>query len=164
MISWNGLMHLRNSFGISRLRLGVIRFPFLSILLLVMLVKTSWFPRNKTQKWDRPDLKIHIENLSVVFIKKCSTDVNMKFRKPLLSFRLQVRRNTIQEDTAYVSHILMTFLILNSRIKRQFIHRKLNWMNSIPSALRWFANGASMRAINSLRVETILCIPGWAKI
>jgi hypothetical protein len=70
----------------------------------------------------------------------------------------------IQGLTTYVSHILMTFRTVNSLMSKQFIHRKLNWMNSMPCSLRWFARGASMRVISSRRVETILWIPGWAKM
>ena len=34
------------------------------------------------------NLEIHLEDLTIVFIQKCSTDVNMKLGKPFLTLRL----------------------------------------------------------------------------
>jgi len=64
----------------------------------------------------------------------------------------------------YVSHILMVFLTLISLINKQFIHRKLNWINSTPSSSRCFASCPSILAVRSRSAATWRWIPGCAKM
>ena len=48
--------------------------------------------------------------------------------------------------TKYVSHMRIVFFKEISRIRRQFIHRNANWINSMPSFWIWDASGATCKA------------------
>lgn len=62
--------------------------------------------------------------------------------------------------TRYVSHILIVFFTLISRMRRQFIHLKLNWMNSTPSRSMCLANVPSILAVRSRNAATCRWMPG----
>jgi hypothetical protein len=51
---------------------------------------------------------------------------------------------SLVQQTKYVSHIRITFRIDSSLINRQFIHRKANWMKSIPCVWIWANNWANI--------------------
>jgi len=98
-------------------------------------------------------LKVHLQKLVGPFDKKGNADIQVELGEALLlgldhyQFQRLLKIGAI--PTIYVSHILMVFLTLISLIKRQFIHRKLNCINSTPSVSRCFARGPSILAVRS---------------
>jgi cAMP phosphodiesterase len=75
-------------------------------------------------------LKVHLEQLIGPFDQESSADVEMEVGEPLVLSLSIVSLDTdpywVHQHTKYVSHILMVFLTLISRMSKQFIHRKLN--------------------------------------
>jgi hypothetical protein len=103
-------------------------------------------------------LEVHLEQLVGPFDQESSADIKMEVGESLVLGLLTVSLDTTlyweHQHTKYVSHILMVFLTLISRMSKQFIHRKLNCMNSTPSFSRCFAKLPSMRVVRSRRLAT----------
>ena len=96
-------------------------------------------------------LEIHFAQFLAPLDEECRAYIKMELRESICPLRLcchwsalsttfRFRRRKI--PTRYVSHIRMVFLTLISRMRRQFIHRKANCMNSTPSVCKWVERGA----------------------
>jgi hypothetical protein len=102
-------------------------------------------------------LEIHLAQLVRPLDEECCAYVKMEGRESIfLSLRhvSGVLQDALETLTRYVSHIRIVFFTEISRMSRQFIHRKLNCMNSTPSFCRCFARPSSIRVVRSRRLAT----------